>query len=74
MTRTVDLIWVVTYRMSPDEAQQEITRYTKEAANAFALRISNEGGLAVITEDARSIDSPDDDDHPGKRIIWPEEN
>lgn len=71
--RTVDLVWVVTYKTGPDEPQQEITRYTLEAANHFASNINKDGGIAVVTEDARNVDNPDEDEHPVKRLTWPEE-
>lgn len=72
MSKTVTLVWVVTYRTISDEPQQEVVRYTPQAANQFAMTIMNEGGVAVVTEDAREIDGIDEDEHPVKRLIWPE--
>ena len=44
------IIWTVVFRDSADNPQQELIRYTKEAANAFALSVINNGGVAIVVE------------------------
>jgi hypothetical protein len=45
------MVWTVTFRMDAKSAQQELPRYTKEAADAFAQGILDLGGVAIVTED-----------------------
>lgn len=44
------IIWTVVFRDSAESPQQELVRYTKEAANFFALSIINNGGVAIVVE------------------------
>jgi len=44
------LEYTVTFRIDSKSPQQELKRYTKEAANNFADGIVAMGGVAIITE------------------------
>lgn len=68
--KTVTLSWVVTYRLDNDSPQSEVTKFTQESANRFAAGIIADGGVAVVTEDSRVVDSPDDDEHPMRKLQW----
>lgn len=51
--------YTVVFRDSADHPQQELVRYTKEAADHFALLIVNNGGVAIVVEDEE--EAPDRD-------------
>jgi hypothetical protein len=44
------IIWTVVFRGPDDPKQQELVRYTEEAANQFANLVQENGGVAVIIE------------------------
>jgi hypothetical protein len=49
----------VTYKESPKERQVSVTFPTKEAANAFALAVETDGGIAVVTSSfIKSLSTP----------------
>lgn len=44
------LIYTVVFRDSADHPQQELIRYTREAADHFAFLIVENGGVAIVIE------------------------
>lgn len=55
------MVWIITFRLNKQSPQQEIKKYTKEAADHFAEGIMDAGGVAVVTEDVET-DIPADDE------------
>ena len=45
------MTWTVVFRDGPDTPQQELVRYTEEAATTFAQSIIDNGGVAIVVED-----------------------
>lgn len=58
------MVWTVTYRTDSKSPQQELDRYTAEAANHFAQGIIDAGGVAIVTEDFRSDAPANEEDGP----------
>jgi hypothetical protein len=54
------LIWTVVFRDDASSPQQELVRYTEEAANSFAAHIIENGGVAIVVEGDEE-DTPDTD-------------
>ena len=52
------LIWTVVFRDSTDSPQQELKRYTEQAADRFALDVITNGGVAIVIEGSEP-DGPD---------------
>lgn len=68
------LCWVITYRLSSKEPQQQVTKYTKAAAESFAATIEEVGGVAVITEDMTDIPERSDELKSSNQLDWSEQN
>lgn len=49
------MIWTVVFRDATDSPQQEIVRYTEEAANGMAKSILKNGGVAIVIEGDEDI-------------------
>lgn len=67
----MQMVWTVVYRTDSKSPQQELDRYTQEAAEHFAQGIIDTGGVAIITEDAK--DMPETEDaviHPVRSLQW----
>jgi len=69
------IVWVVTFRDSARSPQQELIRYTSEAAIKFARHIIENGGIAIITETTEeaaptSFDEPLNPLNPRSPLIW----
>ncbi len=58
----MNMVYVVTFRTDAKAPQQELKRYTKESANAFATGIIDIGGVAIVTEDIEDIPEQKNDD------------
>jgi hypothetical protein len=66
----ITIVYVVTYRMDNKSPQQELERYTKEAAVHFATGIQDAGGVAIITEDVKDIQENEMNEHPKRSLQW----
>jgi len=55
----ITMVWVVTFRIDNKSPQQELIRYTPEAAKHFAEGIIATGGVAVVTEDVQDVTTDD---------------
>ena len=64
------MTWTVIFRDGPDTPQQDLVRYTEEAANAFAKSVIENGGVAIITEgDEEDLDAPANNNSRGG-LTW----
>lgn len=69
------IVWVVTFRDSPQSPQQELTRYTREAAVKFARHIMDNGGVAIINETMEeaaptTFEEPVNPANPRSMLTW----
>jgi hypothetical protein len=70
-------IWTVHFRIDSKSKQQELVRYTEEAAVHFAQGIIDSGGVAVVVEGLDDEEETNDDFisiplvHPKPELIWP---
>lgn len=67
-TTITTVVYVVTFRMNKDQPQQELVRYTRPAAEIFAQGILDSGGVAIVTEDVRTLEEPLE--HAKRSLAW----
>jgi hypothetical protein len=72
------VVYVVTYRIDSTKPQEELLKYTRESADTFAATINEVGGVAVVTEDIRTLPDTVNDDlvtvPQPKGLIWEDEH
>jgi hypothetical protein len=74
MSGFVQIEYTVTFRMDAKSPQQELKRYTKEAAESFADGVISMGGVAIvnegIAEEPISDDIVDNSLKDNRRLTW----
>jgi len=61
------LTYTVVFRESNEAPQEEFVRYTRQAAEAFAKLVQDNGGVAIVVEGSEEHDEHDDFSHPANK-------